>query len=133
MLRTFLRMFGFRVIRHSLYGSEKKPPLLDIGLGIALLRDRRVPFAAKAKSIMLGALTVAAFLALQLPLDAAILLLLNVAGLGINAVMDGLQVWLGTILFGALYLSRLAPRELAERVREERSPTPAYARAARTH
>lgn len=131
MLHTILRMFGLRVIQRSLHGSEKKPPLLDIGLGIALMRDRRVPFSAKAKSVTLGALTVAIFLALQLPLDAAILILLNAAGLGVNAVMDGLQILFGTILFGALYLTRLAPRALAERVRAEREPLPAYVRAAR--
>jgi hypothetical protein len=90
MLRSFLRMFGFGMIQRSLSGSEKRPPLFDIGLGLALLRDQRVPFAAKARSLALGALTVALFLVLQHPLDAAVVVLLNAAGLGVNAAMDGL-------------------------------------------
>ena len=37
----------------------KRPPFIDIGLGFALLKDRRVPVRAKGTALLLGAVATA--------------------------------------------------------------------------
>src|SRR5579871_6378237 len=127
MLRWLLRAFGLRAMRSALRNEigGRRPPLLDFGLGLALFRDRRVSIGLKALALLLGGLIVAGLVALELPVEALVGLLLNIPGIGIDAVVDGLEVIAGPLLFGALLLTRLAPAQIVERLRAERYPMPA--------
>ena len=129
MLRWLLRWFGFRMLRRAVVGG-KRPPLLDFGLGFALLKDRRVPLRSKGTAVLLGCVATAALIALELPVEALIALLFNVPGLGLDFAIDGLEAVAGPLLFGALLIPRLAPRGIVDRLRAERyglPPQPAYA------
>ena len=119
MLRWLLRAFGLRAMRSVVVGG-RRPPLLDFGLGFALLRDRHVSIGIKALALLLGSLVVAALVALELPVEALVGFLLNIPGVGIDAIVDGLEVIAGPLLFGALLLTRLAPQEIVEHLRRER-------------
>src|SRR5579871_1901518 len=101
MFRWLLRAFSLRAMRSALRNEigGRRPPLLDFGLGFALLRDRRVAIGRKALALLLGGLIVAALIALEVPVEALVGLLLNIPGVGIDAVVDGLEVIAGPVLF----------------------------------
>lgn len=124
LFRWFLRLFGARMIKSAVTTNGKRPPMLDFGLGIALLRDRRVPITAKGLALLLGAGVTAAVIALELPLEGLIAFLVPFIGLAGDAVLDGLEAIAGPVLFGALFLIRLAPKEVVAQMQAERYAFP---------
>src|SRR5579872_2975804 len=111
MTTWFTNRLGFRAqkTRHSL-------PSLDAMLGFALLRDPRVSRLHKARALMLGGgLVVGAIAAATLAGH-----WLGIPGRGLNVIADGLGLVSGSLLFGALLLMRVAPKEVVTRVRCER-------------
>jgi hypothetical protein len=135
MMRWLLRGIGLHLFKQAVIGG-KRPPLLDMGLGFALLKDRRVPASTRAMALVLGAAATAALIAVELPVEALIALFFNVPGLGFDIALDGLEALAGPLLFGSLLISRLAPRNVVERARAERagawppaSPAPRHGNA----
>ncbi len=118
MFAWALRLFGHHAVKHAVTGGKR--PLIDIGLGLALLRDRRVPLARKALALLLGAAAVFALISLEVPVETILGILLNVPGVGLDMVVDGLEVIAGPILFGALFLIRVAPPAVVEQIKGER-------------
>ena len=118
MLTNILRLLGFRALRSAVVGGRRPP--LDVKLGFALFRDRRVPVARKALALLLGAAIVGVLIAAQAPVEAMIALLLNLPGLGLDVMLDGMEMIVGPALFGAIFLTRLAPPEVVSRARIER-------------
>lgn len=98
--------------------GEGKP--VDVKLGMALLRDRRVPVASKLLSVVGGIGLVALLEAFEIPAELLLSFLLPFIGLGINMVMDGVEAVLGSFLFAATLLPFLAPREIVAQIRMER-------------
>jgi hypothetical protein len=119
MLKWAFRLLGVRALKTTVAGG-KRPPILDVGLGFTLLRDRRVPVATKLIALLLGIAAVFALSALELPVEMLIAALLNVPGIGLDFVIEGVEIIAGPILFGSLFLLRLAPRHIVEQLRTER-------------
>jgi hypothetical protein len=88
---------------------------LDATLGFALLRDRRICIWQKARALATGAAIVAGMI-LATAVGAR---LTGIGGRSIDLSIDGAVLAAGTLLFGALLLKRLAPREMVSRVRCE--------------
>jgi hypothetical protein len=105
----------------------------DLKLGMALLKDARVPAGSKMLALGIGVAAVAVFDTLEIPLEALIAFLLPVLGVGINFAVDGLQYVTGSLLLAAVLLPRLAPPQIVERIRNERDRVlvPATAPSAR--
>ncbi len=118
-----LRAAGHHAVKHAVTGGRR--PIIDIGLGLALLRDGRVPLARKAMALLMGAVAVFVMIGLELPVETMIALLLNIPGVGLDIAIDGLEAVAGPILIGSLFLIRLAPPTLVEQVRAERLGLPA--------
>ncbi|MDX1934208.1 MAG: hypothetical protein SFU56_16525 [Capsulimonadales bacterium] len=111
---------GFLVHR---FVGEGKP--VDVRLGIALLRDRRVPVVSKLLSVGAGIGLIALLEVLELPSEMLMAFLLPLIGFGINLALDGLEAVFGSFLLAAAILPHLAPREIVARVRAERAgPVP---------
>lgn len=119
MFRWAFKLLGVRALKTAVAGGNR-PPILDVKLGFTLLRDRRVPIATKLLALMLGVAAVFALSALELPVELLIAALLNVPGVGLDFVIEGLEIIAGPILFGSLFLLRLAPQAVVQQLRDER-------------
>jgi len=123
MLKWLLRALGIRALRTAVHGGSR-PPILDFGLGISLLRDRRVPVRSKATALLLGFGALMVLNVLELPVEALIAVLLNVPGIGLDVMINGIELLAGPILFGALFVIRLAPPDIVAQLRLERNGIP---------
>src|SRR5258706_13425465 len=119
MLTWFVRWMGLRAVRRSITNGRGRA-LFDIGLGFALLRDRRVPIIRKLAALGLGGMAMAALVMLELPMEGLIAALLNLPGIGLDFLVDGLEILAGPLVIGSLFLIRLAPPAIAELLRQER-------------
>ena len=130
IVRWLFRVLGIKIAQKAFtVGRGGRAPLIDIGFGFALLKDRRVPLASKLAALGLGGLIVAALLAMEAPVEALIALLLNIPGLGFDVMVDGLEMLAGPVLIGCALLPRLLPAALVTELRTERygvspGPTP---------
>jgi hypothetical protein len=114
MFRLLLRMMGMRAATKAIAGTGGRPPLLDFRTGFALFRDGRVPAPTKLLALMLGGAATALMVALEVPVEAVIGFVLNIPGVGLDLAVDGLEMVAGPLLFGALFLTRLAPKAIEE-------------------
>lgn len=90
---------------------------LDPKLGFRLLRDRRVPIAAKMAALALGVAAAGAMQIAEAPLE---LLLLMVPVLGVaDVAADGLEIFAIMLGVASVALPFLIPRELLAKIRHE--------------
>ena len=118
MLTILLRLFGERFVHHAAAKQGRNP--LDVKFGVAMARDRRVPFKCKLLAVGLGVSLLALLLALEVPLEAFVTFLAPFL-LPVDMIVDGLEIVALPILFSALLLPFVAPRALVEQLRAERS------------
>ena len=119
-MNFILRLLG-KNIMHKTVAKHTQGSLLDIKLGFALLRDRRIPLGSKLIALAIGGALMAAFIALELPLEAVWAIVLPGLGLGLDGMLDGAEAVAGPVVFGSLLLPFLAPRPLVMQIRAERS------------
>jgi hypothetical protein len=93
---------------------------MDIALGYALLRDRRVSLRAKLLALGIGAAVVSGIELLQIPLEGVLAFLLPVVGVAGDVAIDGAEAILGPVLVATLLLPYLAPPALVRQIRAER-------------
>jgi len=101
---------GRRAMRSAATPRNGRRPLLDLHEGLRLLRDRRVPVRTKALAMTLGAAAVGALVAFELPVEVVVGAVLNLFGFGLDFLLDGLEMVVGPLLFGALILPHLVAR-----------------------
>ncbi len=119
-MQSLVRFVGRRLV-HGQVGKHTDGGVLDARFGFALLKDRRVPLGSKAVALGAGAVLTAGMVALELPLEGAIALLMPVVGLLGDAAIDGVQAVAGPLLIASLLLPRLAPAAIVQAIREERA------------
>jgi hypothetical protein len=117
-----------KMAKRALVGGRSRAPMIDIGLGWALMRDNRVPGRSKIQALGTGALIIAALQVLELPIELLIAALFSVPGIGFDIAWNGIELLAGPVLVASLLLLRLAPRAIVEQVRMERGgPIPVQA------
>jgi hypothetical protein len=99
-------------------------PIVDIKLGFALMRDRRIPLRSKIFSILLGLAVTGLVEFLELPVEGVLSALLPVLGIAGDAVLDGAELVAGPLLLAHLLLPFVAPRPLVDQIRAERAGAP---------
>ena len=92
---------------------------MNMTLGYALLRDRRVPIRTKLIALGIGAAGVGAIELLQLPLEGVLAALLPLVGAAGDLTLDGAEAVIGPVLIATLLLPHLAPADLVRQVRAE--------------
>src|SRR5580704_16405467 len=92
---------------------------MNMTLGYALLRDRRVPIRTKLIALGIGAAGVGAIELLQLPLEGVFAALLPFVGAAGDLTLDGAEAVIGPILIATLLLPHLASADLVRQVRAE--------------
>jgi hypothetical protein len=94
---------------------------MNIQLGYALLRDPRVSLRPKLIALAIGAAGVGLIELLQIPLESAFALILPVAGIAGDVVLDGAEAVIGPVLVATLLLPYLAPATIVQQIRAERA------------
>ena len=92
---------------------------MNMTLGYALLRDRRVPIRAKLIALGIGAAGVGAIELLQLPVEGVVAALLPLMGAAGDLALDGAEAVIGPVLIATLLLPHLAPADLVQQIRAE--------------
>lgn len=106
-------------------GEQRKPGnLLDIRLGIALLRDRRVPALAKLLSLGLGIVLTYVLTAIEAPLEVLVAAVVPGLGMAADMMVDGSEMVVCPLLFAALLIPHVAPQPVAAEARAERRGLP---------
>ena len=94
---------------------------MDIQLGYALLRDRRVPIRPKLIALAIGAAVVGFTELLQIPLESLFAVILPIVGIAGDVVLDGVEAVFGPVLIATLLLPYLAPDPVVQQIRAERA------------
>jgi len=110
MSRIIANRAGRAVAAHA-----QRQGWLDYRLGLSLFRDRRVSSGAKFVAGLLGVGVVAALAALEFPLEAVLAFL--PFGIGLDLLVDGLEVFILPFVFAGILLTHFAPRNLVDSVR----------------
>lgn len=125
MNKILVRKLGGTAVGMATRNLIGEGKTVDVKLGFALGRDRRVPVTAKMAALALGFVLTFALDMFELPLETVLAFLLPVIGFGINLAVDGAELIALPVLFGAALLPHLAPKSIVERVRAERAgPVP---------
>jgi hypothetical protein len=88
---------------------------VDIGLGCALLRDRRCALAKKALALLLGVVGMCLIQVLEIPLE-----LLTVIFGSLIGLEDGIEAIVWPVLLACAILPFLESKELVDEIRRER-------------
>jgi hypothetical protein len=96
-------------------------PLLDLGLGFALMRDRRVALRVKLLAVLAGLGITGVVEFLEIPVEGVLTMLLPVLGALGDVVLDGAEAVAGPLLLANVLLPFLAPKAIVEQVRSERA------------
>lgn len=121
MLKTIFNRFGKRAAQQAVQAQTRSGGLLDIRFGFSLFRDRRVSLFTKLFALGLGAALTALLIGLEFPIETIIAAMLNLLGIGLDSLVDGMEALIGPVLFAALLLPHLTPRELIYRKRSEQA------------
>jgi hypothetical protein len=95
------------------------PTAMNMPLGYALLRDRRVPIRTKLIALGIGAATVGTIELLQLPIEGVVAMLLPFIGAAGDLALDGAEAVVGPVLIATLLLPYLASPDLVRQIRTE--------------
>ena len=121
MAISVLRLLGERVAHKTLAQNSHTGGFLDIKLGFAMLKDRRVSIRSKLTALGLGAGLIALLIGLEVPLEAILAVTVPVVGLVVDALTDSMEAVIGTLGIAAILLPHLAPKLLSQQFRNERA------------
>lgn len=107
------------MVRRTLGRALAANRFLDFGLGIALMRDRRVPMPTKALAVGLGGVLTTLLVVFEVPVEGLVALALPLLGAALDVTADGAEEVLGTLILATLLLPHLAPRELVQAVKNK--------------
>lgn len=105
---------------HSVVGGKLQGSRLNMKLGFALLKDRRIGVWPKFVSLAIGGAIAAGIVALEIPLEAILAIVLPGLGLALDYVADGMEAVVVPFLLASLLLPFIAPRRLVDQVMAER-------------
>lgn len=118
---NFIAMALGKKALHNTVAKHAEGGILDVKLGLTLLRDSRVPIGSKLTALGLGGAVMVALMALELPLEALWAIVLPGLGLGMDGMIDGLEAVVGPLILGAIAMQFIAPKHLVTQIRDERA------------
>ena len=123
MVIPVLRLLGERIAHKTIAKNAHVGGFLDIKLGVAMLKDRRVAFRSKLLALGVGAGLIALLIGMEFPLETVLAIVVPGLGLLADVVADSLEAVIGTVGVAALLLPHLAPKLLVQQFRNERAGT----------
>src|SRR5260370_1261691 len=94
---------------------------MNVQLGYALLRDRRVPLRPELIALAIGAAVFGFSELLQITLESLFAVILPILGIAGDVVLDGVEAVFGLVLIATLLLPYLAPDPVVQQIRAERA------------
>jgi hypothetical protein len=131
MMNTIWKRAGVSAV-HAVAGGHLRHSRLNMKLGFALLRDRRIGIWPKLLSLAIGGAGAALLIALEIAPESVLALILPGLGLALDFVADGLEAVTLPFLFASLVLPFVAPRGIVDEVMAERAAAVAPALPAPT-
>ena len=122
MWAFLLRLLGHRAVHQAAAKHTQNGRPLDIRFGLSLFREKRVPIGAKLLTLGLSAGIVAGLIALEVPLEGALAVLLPIFVIP-EGMFDGLEAIVGPLVLSGLLLPLLTPKHLLAAIRGERMGT----------
>jgi hypothetical protein len=101
---------------------------MNMPLGYALLRDRRVSVRSKLIALTVGLTVTGLVELLQLPFESVFALLVPVAGAASDIVIDGAEVVIIPVLVATVLMPYLAPSAIVQQLRAERAASVPHGR-----
>ena len=101
---------------------------MNIHLGYALLRDRRVSVRSKLIALTVGLAITGLVELLQLPFESVFALLAPVAGAAGDIVIDGAEAVIIPVLVATVLMPYLAPSAIVQQLRAERAASVPHGR-----
>jgi hypothetical protein len=112
-------IWGESSVIKTLVHTHNSNKRMNMTLGYALLRDRRIPIRTKLIALGIGAAGVGAIELLQLPVEGVVAALLPLIGAAGDLALDGAEAVIGPVLIATLLLPYLAPADLVQKIRAE--------------
>ena len=107
MAKRLFNRAGVNAVEGAVHHHARRGGFLDIRYGFSLLVARHVPVSRKVLALGIGTLLAAIIVSLELPFETIVAGLLNLLGIGLDVVFDGLEIIAGPVLFAALLMPRL--------------------------
>ena len=120
MMRLLWSRIGTHAVRHAVSG-HREGSRLNIKLGFALLSSRRVGIWPKMLALAVGAAVAAGVVALEIPVETILAVLLPGLGLAMDVAADGAEAVVVSVLVASLLLPFIAPRGLVDAIMAERA------------
>jgi hypothetical protein len=92
---------------------------MNMQLGYALLRDRRISIRAKLIALGIGAAVVGLVELLQIPFESVAAFILPVIGITGDLAIDGAEAVIGPVVVATLVLPYVAPSTIVQQIRAE--------------
>ncbi|MDR3688407.1 MAG: hypothetical protein P4L46_03440 [Fimbriimonas sp.] len=90
---------------------------LDMKLGFALMRDRRVSMLAKLASLASGVVLTAILVAIEVPLESIVGALLPFVGVALDFAIDGIEFLIFPLIVSAIVIRWMAPKAVVDSLR----------------
>ena len=120
MLRILLGLLGHKLVKETV-GQKVIGSRFNIKLGIALMRDGRLPWRYRFGAMSIGALTAFLLDLVELPLGAIFAVILPIIGVPIDLALLGIEDMAILPIVTLMALPFLAPKWLVEKVQQERT------------
>lgn len=118
MASKLARFAGSQVARQAIQQHTTPGGVFDLKFGLHLLvRDRQVPIQYKMVAFALGGVLTFLLNILEIPLESMLMIFLPVIGLGMDVVLNGMEMIACPVLFAALLLPHLAPKQFVQAAR----------------
>ena len=120
MIKSFLKRIGGQAAHAAVQGAIPGSRL-NMKLGYALFRDRRIGIWPKLFALAIGGAITALLVALEISPESILALIIPGLELTLDFAADGLEALLLPFLFAALTLPFMAPRPLVDQIMAERA------------
>jgi len=114
---NIMGLVGKRVLPKAALNHAHRHGWLDLKLGFALLRDKRVTLLTKLAALATGVTLTAILFALEFPIEAIVGALLPFLGVALDFAVDGIEFLILPLLLGAVVIRWMAPKAIVESLR----------------
>lgn len=120
MLAQAVRLVGRHAVKKAVAHQARRQGI-DLKLGFALFRDKRVPRSAKFVAVVLGLVAMVLLNVIELPAEAFVAIALPLIGVPFDLAFNGIENVIGPVLLSAFFLTLTAPKGLVQRIHNERA------------
>ena len=115
---NFIGLIGRRALPKAVVGHAHRKGWIDLKLGYALLRDKRVSILTKLAALATGVTLTAVLIAMVVPVEGILALFAPFLGFVLDFAIDGIEFVLFPLVIASIVIRWLAPKAVVESIRE---------------